>query len=169
MNTLTKAKPLSLERDLELLKDAESYTYRSVDDAQLTAHCFFPEGHQTSNSRPAVIFFHGGLWDVSMTTQFAPHAMHFASRGMVAVIVEYRVSSTAAGNTRECHRRCPRGHVMAERTTTPSSGWTPIELRLWALRPGPHMALSLAMMPETETAECLLPTPIKRHRLKCHC
>ena len=42
MNTLTKAKPLSLERDLELLKDAESYTYRTVDDAPISSSLFLP-------------------------------------------------------------------------------------------------------------------------------
>jgi len=93
MSILTKAKPLSAERNLELLKDAESYAYCTVGDTQLIAHCFSPDNHQAGDARPAVIFFHGGMWDVSMTTQFAPHAMHFASRGMVAIIVEYRVSS----------------------------------------------------------------------------
>ncbi|MDB4054562.1 alpha/beta hydrolase [Akkermansiaceae bacterium] len=159
MNTLTKAKPLSLERDLELLKDAESYTYRSVDDAQLTAHCFFPEGHQTSDSRPAVIFFHGGLWDVSMTTQFAPHAMHFASRGMVAVIVEYRVSSTAAATPENAIEDAQEAMLWLKNNHT-ELGLDPNRITAVGAASGAHMALSLAMMPETETAEAYSPRPL---------
>ena len=93
MNVLKQVKPLSEERELELLKDAVSYTYSSADNYSLNAHFFFPNNHQATDKKPVILFFHGGLWDVRMNTQFAAHCMHFASRGMVAVAIEYRVSS----------------------------------------------------------------------------
>jgi len=159
MNTLTRAKPLSLERDLELLEDAESYAYHSVDGAQLAAHCFFPEGHQTTESRPAVIFFHGGLWDVSMPTQFAPHAMHFASRGMVAVIVEYRVSSTAQA-TPENAIEDAREAMLWLKNNHAELGLDPNRITAAGAASGAYMALSLAMMPETETTDGYSPRPL---------
>ena len=66
MHILTQAKPLSEERERELLKDATSYVYEIGDNFSLNTHCFFPENHQVEKLKPAIIFFHGGLWDVSM-------------------------------------------------------------------------------------------------------
>ena len=83
--------PLSEERERELLKEALTHVYQVENNHELTAYCFNPPNHDPAELKPAIIFFHGGLWDVSMPTQFAPHCLHFASRGMVAVTVEYRI------------------------------------------------------------------------------
>lgn len=89
--------PLSAERKLELLSGSYPYTYQSENGVELSAYCFFPEGQEPGSkdltAKPAILFFHGGHWDVSLVTQFSPHAMHFASRGMVAIVVEYRVET----------------------------------------------------------------------------
>lgn len=89
--------PLSAERKLELLSGSYPYVYQSEGGIELKAYCFYPEGsgpgENNAEPKPAILFFHGGLWDVSMVTQFSPHAMHFASRGMVAIVVEYRVAA----------------------------------------------------------------------------
>jgi acetyl esterase/lipase len=79
-------------RDRELLKDAHSYVYYESPQGQLIAHFFLPQGHNPAAAHlTCVLFFHGGLWDLSMPAQFVPHCHHFASRGAVAVTVEYRV------------------------------------------------------------------------------
>lgn len=89
---LQKVAPIGESRDRELLKSASSYAYSSEGGTDLLAHAFFPEG-AAATGRPAVAFFHGGFWDNPMVTQFVPHCLHFASRGVVAVTFEYRVSS----------------------------------------------------------------------------
>ncbi len=89
---LQKIAPIGESRDKELLKSATTYVYVNHNGFDLIAHVFFPEGEVTT-LRPAIVFFHGGFWDVSMVPQFVPHAHHFTSRGMVAVCFEYRVSS----------------------------------------------------------------------------
>jgi|688.fasta_scaffold23615_2 acetyl esterase len=89
---IQKIAPIGEERDKELLKSATTYVYVNHNGFDLIAHVFFPET-QASTSRPAIVFFHGGFWDVSMLPQFVPHAHHFTSRGMVAISFEYRVSS----------------------------------------------------------------------------
>ena len=159
MSTLTKAKPLSPERDLELLKDAESYAYSTVGDNELTAHCFFPEDHQASDSRPAILFFHGGIWDVSMVTQFAPHAMHFASRGMVAVIVEYRVSS-ATNATPENAIEDAQAAILWLKNNHLELGLDPNRITAVGAASGAHMALMLAMLAETDAPETYSPNPL---------
>jgi acetyl esterase/lipase len=75
-----------------LLQDASSYVYRQTPQGDVQAHLFWPK-LDSPNPRPAVVFFHGGLWDAPMHTQFVPHCLHFASRGAVAVAAETRILS----------------------------------------------------------------------------
>jgi acetyl esterase/lipase len=147
MNTLTEAKPLSQERDLELLKDAKSYVYQTQNGYSLAAHCFFPEDHKPTDSRPTIIFFHGGLWDVSMVTQFAPYGMHFASRGMVAVVIEYRVSSTNESSPEDAIEDAMMAMLWLKHNHE-ALGIAPNRIVAAGAASGAHMALSLAMMPD---------------------
>ncbi len=89
---LQKIASIGEARDKELLKSASSIVYKTIDKAELTAHVFFPEDLVRENL-PVIAFFHGGFWDTPMVTQFVPHCHHFASRGMIAITFEYRVSS----------------------------------------------------------------------------
>ncbi len=89
---LQKSPPIGEARDRRLLEDASSYVYRQTPQGEVQAHLFWPKNSGTA-PRPAVVFFHGGLWDAPMHTQFVPHCLHFASRGAVAVAAETRILS----------------------------------------------------------------------------
>lgn len=79
-------------RDRELLRNAKTYVYSRPPEGDLLAHVFFPSEHEAVSSAASVmICLHSGLWDISAPTQFIPQCQHFASRGMVAIAVEYRV------------------------------------------------------------------------------
>ncbi|NNM29563.1 MAG: alpha/beta hydrolase, partial [Akkermansiaceae bacterium] len=92
LEELKKAPPIGEARDRELLKDASSFVYYASPDGELPAHFYFPPGHGKDRApAPAIVFFHGGLWDASMPTQFIPHCHHFSARGAVTLTVEYRV------------------------------------------------------------------------------
>jgi acetyl esterase len=68
-----------------------SVVYKTVGEDELRLHLFFPAGHQTSDRRPAIVFFHGGGWYGGSPEQFFPHCRYLAYRGMVAASAEYRV------------------------------------------------------------------------------
>ncbi|MCU0781110.1 MAG: alpha/beta hydrolase [Akkermansiaceae bacterium] len=89
---LPKAPVIGESRDRRLLERASSYIYSRTPHGDLTAHVFEPEA-PAAGPRPVVVFFHGGLWDAFMPTQFAPQCHHLTTRGAVAAIVETRVSS----------------------------------------------------------------------------
>jgi len=89
---LQKVAPIGEARDREILKDASTYVYQTRAEGEVQAHVFLPE-KPTEGLRPAVVFFHGGLWDTPMPTQFVPQCLHFASRGAVAVAAETRTLS----------------------------------------------------------------------------
>ena len=71
----------------------ELLTYKTVNDKNLKLHMFYPEGYKKSDSRPAIIFFFGGSWNVGKPKQFYEQSKYLASRGMVAISAEYRVRS----------------------------------------------------------------------------
>lgn len=48
---------------------------------------------EKKNDKPAIVFFFGGGWVSGSWDQFRPHAAHFAKKGFVTVLVDYRVSS----------------------------------------------------------------------------
>ena len=163
MNSLIKASPatapLSEERERELLKDAQSYVYQSEDGFELVAHCFFPDNHQPEELKPAIVFFHGGLWDVSMATQFAPHCLHFASRGMVAVAVEYRVSSKHNSTPEDAIEDAQMAMLWLKHNHA-TLGIDPNRIVAAGAASGAHMALSLAMLPEVIEIDSYSPRPL---------
>lgn len=97
---LHKVPPLGEARDRKMLEAASSYVYRQTPQGEVLAHVFWPK-QKAMAPRPAVVFFHGGLWDAPMPTQFVPHCLHFASRGAVAVAAETRIFSKHATGAME--------------------------------------------------------------------
>jgi len=90
---LQKIAPIGEARDREILKDAETYIYAERPEGPVAAHLFAPKKRVAGRPAPLVVFFHGGMWDTPMPTQFVPHCLHFASRGVVAVAAETRLWS----------------------------------------------------------------------------
>ena len=46
--------------------------YKEASGAKLFLHVFNPEGHKTTDARPAIVFFFGGGWNGGMPKQFEP-------------------------------------------------------------------------------------------------
>jgi len=47
----------------------------------------------SARPRPAIVFFFGGGWVGGSTDQFLEQAQHFVDRGLVSILVDYRVQS----------------------------------------------------------------------------
>ncbi|NWK56840.1 alpha/beta hydrolase [Verrucomicrobiaceae bacterium N1E253] len=167
MNVLPQpTTPLSAERKLELLNGAYPHIYQSEDGIDLHAYCFYPEDSkpnsqqddQSGELKPAILFFHGGLWDVSMVTQFSPHAMHFASRGMVAIVVEYRVSAVHQSTPDDAFDDAQMAMLWL-RHNHQELGIDPKRIVAAGSAGGAHMALSLAMRKKLEVVDGYDPRP----------
>jgi len=76
--------------------------YKTIGETTLFLHIFNPKDHQPSDERPAVVFFFGGGWNGGSPTQFEHHSRHLASRGMVAMVADYRVKSRQGTTPKEC-------------------------------------------------------------------
>ncbi|MGI8602889.1 MAG: alpha/beta hydrolase [Verrucomicrobiales bacterium] len=86
-----------MDRNRTLLAQAQGYIYKQKNEADLEAYVFAPEDHEPGDMRPAILFFHSSAWDSGLVSQFAPHCLHFAQRGMVAITFEYRLASRHGG------------------------------------------------------------------------
>lgn len=84
------------------LAKARTEVYKTVGDTQLKLFVFEPAGHKATDKRSAVVFFFGGGWNAGSPGQFAPHAEHLASRGMVAICADYRVYSRHKAQVSDC-------------------------------------------------------------------
>lgn len=71
----------------------EKVVYKSIDSISLTMEIYTPEKEKLQGKYPAIVFFFGGGWINGNVSQFAPHAKYFSKRGMVTVLVDYRVFS----------------------------------------------------------------------------
>lgn len=67
------------------------WTYKTVAGIELKLHVFLPEGYTTGTVFPAFVFFHGGSWQGGDPNWHYPDCAYWASRGMVAVSVYYRL------------------------------------------------------------------------------
>lgn len=70
---------------------ADQAVYKIVDGRELKLFLDKPPGWQAGDSRPAMVFFHGGGWFGGEVKSFADQGKYLASRGMVCVHVEYRL------------------------------------------------------------------------------
>jgi acetyl esterase/lipase len=80
----------------------ERYVYKTVGDVGLPLYVFSPAEHKADAKAPAIVFFFGGGWKSGNPSQFEAHCKDLASRGMVAITVEYRVSSRHRAKVEDC-------------------------------------------------------------------
>ena len=69
----------------------KEYVYRKAGDLDMKLYTVFPKDWKAEDRRPAIVFFHHGSWIVGRPTQFNEHSKYLASRGMVAIQVDYRL------------------------------------------------------------------------------
>lgn len=82
---------VSQARTANAVPPGESHVYKKVDNRSLSLYVTKPSEWQATDSRPAIVFFHGGGWTGGEPGQFTEHSEYLASRGMVAVQVQYRL------------------------------------------------------------------------------
>jgi acetyl esterase/lipase len=67
------------------------HIYKTVDGRDLAIYVTKPDQWKAGDSRPAILFFHGGGWTGGAPGQFTEHSRYFASRGIVCFQAQYRL------------------------------------------------------------------------------
>ncbi|MFL2593283.1 MAG: alpha/beta hydrolase [Flavobacteriaceae bacterium] len=69
----------------------EKLVYKKTNEGDLNLSVYKPSEFDIKNRYSCIVFFHGGGWNNGTPEQFQRQSRYFASRGMVAVSVEYRI------------------------------------------------------------------------------
>jgi acetyl esterase/lipase len=86
----------------EAPQNGTQHIYKTIGNIDLPLYVFQNQQPQVHNKRPAIVFFFGGGWTGGSPVQFEKQCEHLAKRGMVAITVEYRVSSRHAVKIDDC-------------------------------------------------------------------
>ncbi|MEY3821723.1 MAG: alpha/beta hydrolase [Bacteroidota bacterium] len=65
--------------------------YKKIDTTQLYLTVYPSVIKESTKKSPAIVFFFGGGWNNGTVKQFEQQALYFSQRGMVCVLVDYRV------------------------------------------------------------------------------
>jgi acetyl esterase/lipase len=84
------------------MPEATTEVYKTAGDAELRLYIFKPADLKEGDKRPAIVFFFGGGWKSGSPEQFRYQCRYLASRGMVAITADYRVSSRQQVKAVEC-------------------------------------------------------------------
>lgn len=74
--------------------ESKTFVYKEIDTAKLKLEVLYPAGLEQGRVNPAIIFFFGGGWSGGTIEHFRPQAEYLITRGMIAVLADYRVKNS---------------------------------------------------------------------------
>jgi acetyl esterase len=134
------------------LPDARAEVYKTIGETKLKLWIFEPEGHKKSDKRPAVVFFFGGGWRSGTPGQFEMQCKYLASRGMVAMTADYRVSSRNETKATACVED-GKSAVRWIRKNARKLGVNPAKVAAGGGSAGGHVAAAIATVPGFEKVD----------------
>ena len=120
--------------------------YQSGGKERMSLYVFQPADRKPGEARPAAVFFFGGGWTNGSPAQFEPHCRYLASRGMVAVAVDYRVASRHQTKVADAIIDA-KSAMRWVRAHTAELGVDPQRIAAGGGSAGGHLAASCALLP----------------------
>jgi acetyl esterase/lipase len=134
-----------------VIEGTKSETYRKVGDTELKVWIFEP-AQKTAKPLPAIVFFFGGGWISGSPTHFEPQSRHLASRGMIAIVADYRVKSRQDAKPADCVSDA-KACVRWVRANAVRLGIDPERIAVGGGSAGGHLAASVGTLPGLDTAK----------------
>ncbi len=116
---------------------------------ELEMNIFEPTGHKASDKTPAIVLFYGGGWSGGEPELFFAHANYLASRGMVALVPEYRTKNSAKTTAFEATAD-GKSAIRWTRENAKTLGIDPDRIAAAGSSAGGHLAASAAIVPGTD-------------------
>jgi acetyl esterase/lipase len=129
-----------------------SYIYAANAKDPLRVYVFSPPDAKESDPRPAILFFYGGGWSLAPIRLYQHHATHFALRGMVAVLVDYRTKCRDGSSVLDSLADS-RTAMRWVRANAVRLGIDAKRIAATGSSAGAFMAAALATNPDTEGAK----------------
>jgi acetyl esterase len=86
---LTFLSPTCFSQNKDLIR---KLPYKEIDTTFLGLTFYYPDNFDSAKIYPAITFFFGGGWNSGNIKQFEHHAQYFSSRGLISILVDYRVN-----------------------------------------------------------------------------
>ncbi|WP_166442589.1 alpha/beta hydrolase [Phragmitibacter flavus] len=80
----------------------EKLVYKTIADQSLQLWVWKPAGWKPTDQRNAIVFYHGGGWAKGNPNAFSRQSEKLAQQGMVAISVQYRLTSTKGVEVSDC-------------------------------------------------------------------
>jgi acetyl esterase len=139
--------PLSMmDRNRTLLANTACYAYKQSDGVDMEAYVFPVPGEKPEQGRPAILFFYSSTWDSGLVSQFAPHSLYFANRGIQPILFDYRVTSRFPAATPADAMADVRSAIRWARGHAGELGLRPDRIVACGAAAGAHAALAAAML-----------------------
>ncbi|NNE94318.1 MAG: alpha/beta hydrolase [Verrucomicrobiales bacterium] len=145
------SRPTVEDRQRILLETADTLVFKSLPDVEgpdLQIYLYQPVNPPKGELRPMILFFFSSGWDRGHVSQFAPQALHFAERGVVTALVEYRTAASHPGSTPIQAMQDVRSSIRWARMSAEELRVDPEKIIAAGGRAGGHMAATTAMNPD---------------------
>ena len=124
-------------------------TYKTIAGVELKAHVFGPPTRDLK-PRPAIVFFHGGGWNVGSPEWAYSQARRYAAKGLTTIAIQYRLSDfktitplDAMADTRDAIRWM-RSHARELRVD-------PGKIAVYGWSAGGHLGVSAMLFDDVRT------------------
>lgn len=125
----------------------EAVIYKRTKTDTLKLDIFYPSKIDTTTTQyPALLFFHGGGWQVDIPRQFEPHSQYFAKKGLICFSVEYRIESIHGTTPFEALKDA-KSAMRFIRKNADRFYIDPDKIIVVGASAGGHLAASLALIP----------------------
>lgn len=131
----------------------EPHIYKEVDGRALSLYVTKPSDWQSTDQRPAIVFYHGGGWTGGEPGQFTEHSKYLASCGMVAVQVQYRLLDRKANEPPETCVADAKSAMRWVRSHAKELGIDPNRIASAGGSAGGHLAAFVGMVDGGDDAE----------------
>lgn len=122
------------------------HVYKKIAGRELALYVTKPNDWKATDSRPAIVFFHGGGWTGGAPGQFTEHSKYFASRGLVCVQVQYRLLDRKNSDPPEVCVRDAKSGMRWVRSRASELGIDPDRIASGGGSAGGHLAAFVGMV-----------------------
>ena len=129
-----------------VIEGAQVETYKIAGDMDMRMWIFNPEGHSAESETPAIVLFFGGGWTNGSPMHFARQGQYLAKRGMVAILVDYRVKSRNGVPVKVCVEDA-KSAIRWVRANADRLGIDPDRIAAGGGSAGGHLAAATAAVP----------------------
>ncbi len=123
----------------------DTVTYKKTEGGNLQMHIFGKQ--DCEQKRPAIVFFFGGGWQLGTPLQFYRECAYYASKGMVAITVDYRISYLHQTTPFESFEDA-KDAICWLRTHAAAYGIDPGKIAVAGASAGGHLATALGTIPD---------------------